>query len=165
MHATRPYEGLICCEAGGNNCAEKEYGNTVVLFIWAYSRTLHMGIQSCSSYGHTAVLFIWAYNRTLHIGIQPYSSYGHTTVLFIRTYSRTLHTCTGMGNAIQYFHHVLRTTIWPIKMHMSYVYIIVVIPLLQGLIQVKKRMCRNMRFWSSRRKCRHEIISKTIPGR
>ena len=60
-----------------------------------------------------------------------------------------------MGNALQYFHHVLRTTIWPIKMHMSYVYIIVVIPLLQGLIQVKKKTCRNMRFWSSRRKCRH----------
>ena len=34
-----------------------------------------MGIQSYSSYGHTAVLFIWAYNRTIHIGIQPYSSY------------------------------------------------------------------------------------------
>jgi hypothetical protein len=150
MHATRPYEGLICCDAKR---------------IWEYSRTLHMGIQPYASYGHTAVLFLWAYNRTLHIGImiQLYSYYGHTTVLFIRTYSRTLHT--GMGNAIQYFHHVLRTTIWPIKMHMSYVYIIVVIPLLQGLIQVKKRMCRNMRFWSSRRKCRHEIIPKTIPGR
>ena len=34
-----------------------------------------MGIQPYSSYGHTAVLFIWAYSPTLHMGIPPYSSY------------------------------------------------------------------------------------------
>ena len=41
-------------------CVKKEY---------YYS----MGIQPYSSYGHTAVLFIWAYSRTLHTGIQPSS--------------------------------------------------------------------------------------------
>ena len=43
-------------------CVKKEY---------YYS----MGIQPYSSYGHTAVLFIWAYSPTLHMGIPPYSSY------------------------------------------------------------------------------------------
>ena len=67
--------------------------------IRVYNRTLHIGIQPYSSYGHT-------------MGIPPYSSYEHTAVLFIPV-------C--MGNALQYFHHVLRTTIWPIKTCISYV--------------------------------------------
>ena len=73
----RPYEGLVCCDfffsenmPSTSLCVKKEY---------YYS----MGIQPYSSYGHTAVLFIWAYSPTLHMGIPPYSSYGHTTVLFI----------------------------------------------------------------------------------
>ena len=51
-----------------------------------------------------------------------------------------------MGTALQYFHHVLRTTIWPITTGVSYVYIIVVVPLLQGLIQIKKKRAETFEF-------------------